>query len=169
MCIRDRYDSMAFSFPDETGKMISLSDNRFKDKVVLVQILGSWCPNCLEETKFYVECLKNNPSLDLEIIGLAFEYAPTQEKAFRSIQRLKDRLEVPYPILLAQYGTEDKKLANQKLPMLNHVLSYPTTIFIDKKGIVRRIHTGFNGKATGKKHDEYVSDFNSFVTTLNNE
>ena len=164
--IKDGYDGFEFSFPDESGKNVSLSDKRFQDKVVLVQIMGSWCPNCLEESQFYVNYLREHPHPDLEIVGLAFEYAPTQEKAFASIKRLKDRLGITYPILLAQYGTEDKKLANEKLPMLNHVLSYPTTIFIDKRGEVRRIHTGFNGKATGKKYEEYSTDFRSFVQSL---
>lgn len=164
--VKEGYDGVSFSFPDESGQLISLSDERFKDKVVLVQIMGSWCPNCLEETRYYVDYLKNNPNLDIEIVGLAFEYAPTESKAFASIKRLKERLKVPYPILLAQYGTEDKKLANEKLPMLNHVLSYPTTVFIDKKGAVRRIHTGFNGKATGDKYLEYIKDFEFFVSNL---
>lgn len=164
--IKEGYDGLEFSFPDENGNSISLTDERFKNKVVIVQIMGSWCPNCLEETRYYVDYLKENPSSQLEIVGLAFEYAPTKEKAFASIKRLKDRLEVPYPILLAQYGTEDKKLANEKLPMLNHILSYPTTIYIDKKGDVRRIHTGFNGKATGNKYLEYTKDFETFVSDL---
>ena len=167
--IKDGYDGISFSFPEASGKVISLADDRFKNKVVLIQILGSWCPNCLEETKFYVDYLKKYPNDDLEIVGLAFEYAPTQEKAFGSIQRLKDRLEVPYPILLAQYGSEDKKLANEKLPMLNHVLSYPTSIYIDKKGAVRRIHTGFNGKATGEKFIEFEKEFKTFLQELLSE
>jgi len=167
--LKDGYDGISFSFPDATGKEISLADERFKDKVVIVQILGSWCPNCLEETKFLVDYLNKYPNDDLEIVGLAFEYAPTQDKAFTSIQRLKDRLEVPYPILLAQYGTEDKKLANEKLPMLNHVLSYPTSIYIDKKGEVRRIHTGFNGKATGEKFIEFEKEFKIFLQELLSE
>ena len=164
--IKEGYDGLAFSFPDADGNLISLEDDRFKDKVVLVQIMGTWCPNCLEESKYYVNYLNEHPDQDLEIIALAFEYAPTPEKAFESIQRLKDRLGINYPIVLAQYGTEDKKLAQEKLPMLNHVLSYPTTIFIDKKGAVRRIHTGFNGKATGEKHEEFKAEFESFVTGL---
>lgn len=167
--IKEGYDGLEFSFPVQSGKRISLKDDRYKNKVVLVQIMGSWCPNCLEESKYYVNYLKEHSNTDLEIIGLAFEYAPTKEKAFQSISRLKDRLGVTYPIALAQYGTEDKKLANEKLPMLNHVLSYPTTIFIDKKGVVRRIHTGFNGAATGEKYLEFTKDFEGFVQILLDE
>jgi len=160
------YDRLAFAFPDATGKKVTLDDERFKNKAVIVQIMGTWCPNCLDETKFLVDYLKKNPNLNLEVVGLAFEYAKTAEGAFKSIQRLEERIGVNYPILLAQYGTSDKEEAQKKLPMLNHVLSYPTTIFIDKKGEVRKIHTGFNGPATGGKFVEFKTEFDTFLKEL---
>ena len=164
--LKEGFDRFEFSFPDTEGNMISLSDDRFKDKVVVVQIMGTWCPNCLEETQYYTEYLKGNPSRDLEFVALAFEYAGTKEKAIKGINRLKEAVGVPYPILLAQYGSSSKEKANEKLPMLNHVLSYPTTIFIDRKGEVRKIHTGYNGKATGEKHTQYKTDFEYFLSQL---
>lgn len=167
--LREGYDKFDFSFPNSEGKMVSLSDPNFKDKVILVQIMGTWCTNCLDETRFYVDFLKNNPDLDVQIVGLAFEYAKTQEKAFEGIRRLKEREDVPYPILLAQYGTSNKQKANEKLPMLNHILSYPTTIYIDKKGEVRKIHTGFNGPATGEKYEQFKEQFAATVQGLANE
>ena len=167
--LKEGFDKLAFSFPDATGSMVSLDDDKFKNKVVLVQVMGSWCPNCLDESKFYVDYLKKNPDLDLEIVALAFEYAKTKEGAFKSISRLKDRIRIDYPILLAQYGSSDKDLAQEKLPMLNHVLSYPTTIFIDKEGAVRKIHTGFNGPATGEKFTEFKTEFDVFVKELHDE
>lgn len=165
--IKEGYDSFDFEFPDLDGHIVSLQDEEFKEKVVLVQILGSWCPNCIEESKFYRDYMANHPEGDFKVIGLAFEYAKTEETAIKSIKRLKDRLELPYPILLAQYGEgADKIKAHEKLPMLNHVLSYPTSIYIDKKGSVRRIHTGFNGKATGEKYLEFKDEFDMFIKTL---
>lgn len=164
--LREGYDKFDFSFPDPSGNKIDMSNPRFKDKVVLVQIMGTWCTNCLDETRFYVDYLKQHPDLDLEMVGLAFEYAKTEEKAFEGIERLKEREEVPYPILLAQYGTSNKQLANDKLPMLNHILSYPTTIYIDKNGEVRKIHTGFNGPATGEKFEEFKVKFNKTIEEL---
>jgi len=164
--LNEGYDRVNFSFPDVNGDLISLDDPQFQDKVVIIQIMGTWCPNCLDESKFLVEYLKENSQNDLEVIALAFEYARTEEAAIKGITRLKDRLGISYPILLAQYGSSDKKTANEKLPMLNHILSYPTTIFIDKTGQVRRIHTGFNGPATGEKYIEFKQDFKDFVNTL---
>lgn len=167
--LREGYDKLDFSFPDETGKMVSLSDSRFKDKAVLIQIMGTWCTNCLDETRFYVDFLKNNPNLDVQFIGLAFEYAKTEEKAFEGIKRLKEREEVTYPILLAQYGTSNKQKANEKLPMLNHILSYPTTIYIDRNGEVQKIHTGFNGPATGEKFEQFKQQFDETLEKLTGE
>ncbi|SDQ70426.1 peroxiredoxin family protein [Flagellimonas zhangzhouensis] len=164
--LREGYDKFDFSFPDPSGTKMDMSNPRFKDKVVLVQIMGTWCTNCLDETRFYVDYLKKHPDLDLEMVGLAFEYAKTEEKAFEGIKRLKEREDVPYPILLAQYGTSNKQLANDKLPMLNHILSYPTTIYIDKNGEVRKIHTGFNGPATGEKFEEFKVKFNQTIEEL---
>lgn len=164
--IKDGYESLSFSFPDAKGNLVSLTDKQFENKVVVVQIMGTWCPNCLDETKFLVAYLNANKNKNVEVVGLAFEYSKTEELAFKSIERLSDRVGVPYPILLAQYGTSDKNKAQEKLPMLNHILSYPTTIFIDKKGKVRRIHTGFNGPATADKYDAFKKDFNSFVDKL---
>jgi Peroxiredoxin len=167
--LRDGYKKLDFSFPDETGKMVHLSDPRFKGKPVLVQIMGTWCTNCLDETRFYVDFLEKNPDLDVQFIGLAFEYAKTEEKAFEGIKRLKEREDVPYPILLAQYGTSNKQMANEKLPMLNHILSYPTTIYIDKDGQVSKIHTGFNGPATGDKFEQFKQQFDETLQSLTGE
>ncbi|MBR9854304.1 MAG: TlpA family protein disulfide reductase [Algicola sp.] len=164
--LREGYDKFDFSFPNTEGEVVTMEDPIFKNKTVLVQIMGTWCPNCLDETRFYVDFIKNNPDLDLQFVGLAFEYAKTEEKAFEGIQRLKEREEVPYPILLAQYGTSNKQKANEKLPMLNHILSYPTTIYIDKNGDVRKIHTGFNGPATGDKFIEFKKEFNKTIKEL---
>ena len=164
--LKEGYDRIEFSFPDSEGNTVSLSDSRFQDKVVLVQIMGTWCPNCLDESTFFSEYYKKQKDKDLEIVALAFEYAKTEENAFKNIERLKNDVGIEYPILLAQVGTSSKAKANEKLPMLNHVLSYPTTIFIDRAGKVRKIHTGFNGPATGEKFTEFKKEFDAFVKQL---
>jgi len=167
--LNEGYDKVAFTFPDADGNMVSLDDERFKNKVVLVQIMGTWCPNCLDESKYYAEFYKNKKDKDIEIVALAFEYAKTKASAINNIKRLKENTGINYPILLAQYGSSSKVKAQEKLPMLNHVLSYPTTIFIDKKGVVRKIHTGFNGPATGGKYVAFKAEFEAFVSELLNE
>lgn len=164
--LKEGYDKVSFSFPDVNGNMVSLNDERFKNKVVLIQIMGTWCPNCLDESKYYADFYKKNKDKDIEIIALAFEYTKTEAAAIKNIKRLQDNTGIDYPVLLAQFGSSSKEKAQEKLPMLNHVLSYPTTIFIDKKGVVRKIHTGFNGPATGEKYVAFKKEFEAFVGGL---
>jgi thiol-disulfide isomerase/thioredoxin len=163
--LKPGFQSIDFSFPDETGKMISIKDERYKNKVTIVQVLGSWCPNCMDETRFLAEFKKKNPSV--EIIGLAFEKSLEPAFVNPKIQRLKTRFGVTYPILLA--GKNDKVDASDKLPMLNKIISFPTTIIIDKKGIVRQIHTGFSGPGTGEYYNKFVEEFTRFVEKLEKE
>jgi thiol-disulfide isomerase/thioredoxin len=164
--LKEGHDTFEFSFPDTSDKMVSSTDERFKNKVIIVQLMGSWCPNCLDESKYYSEYYREHKDQNIEFVALAFEYAKTKGKAFKSLDRLKHSIGIEYPMLLAQFGTVNKGEAQKKLPMLNSVLSYPTTIFIDKKGKVRKIHTGFNGPATGEKYIEFKTDFEAFVDGL---
>lgn len=166
--LKKGYDKIAFAFLDLNGKELTLENTRFKDKVTIIQIMGSWCPNCLDESKYLSKYYKENKDKGVELVALAFE-AADQERAVKNLNRLKDALGINYPILIAQTGTTSKKEAAEKLPMLNHVLSYPTTIFIDKKGKVRKIHTGFNGPATGEKYTQFTTEFESFVAELTAE
>ncbi|MEZ4796134.1 MAG: TlpA disulfide reductase family protein [Flavobacteriaceae bacterium] len=167
--INEGYDTFNFSFPNLEGNMVSITDEKFKNKVVLVQLMGSYCPNCLDETKFYSKFYEANKDKGLEIVALAFENAKTKEKAIKGINRMKERVGLNYEILLAQIGTNDKGKAQEKMPMLNKVVSYPTTIYLDRTGKVRKIHTGFNGPATGEKYESFKVEFEVFLNTLLSE
>lgn len=157
---------LQFSFPDNHGEMRSLDDPGFQNKVVVVQLMGTWCPNCLDETRFLVDYLHRHQGEDLRVVALAFEYAKTEEKAFRAIDRLKQQVGVSYPVLLAQYGGANKDAAHGKLPMLDEVTAYPTTLILDRQGLVRRIHTGFDGPATGAAYDRFRMEFDSLIQQL---
>lgn len=147
--LKPGYDAFDFSFPDTTGQMVSMND--FQGKPVIVQILGSWCPNCMDETAYYVQLKNQFP--ELQIVGLAYERSNVLEEAKPAMRKMMQDLKVNYPILLA--GTWSKKEAAESLPMLNHVMSFPTSIFIDAKGEIRRIHTGFYGPGTGQYFENY--------------
>jgi len=162
--LKPGYSSVDFAFENMDGGTISLSDDKFKDKVVIVQIMGSWCPNCMDETAYLVSLHRKFHPRGLEIVSLAFEKSDNRETNIRSLKRLKEHFDVPYDILLA--GKSSKKEAASKLPMLNHVLSFPTSIFIDRKGKVREIHTGFAGPGTGEYYQEFVEETDRFVTQL---
>ncbi len=161
--LKPGYNSVSFAFENPDGKVISLDNPEYKGKVKIVQIMGTWCPNCWDETRFLVDYLNTNSHPNLAVIALAFERHTTKEKANEVIRTYKKRFGMSYEVVHA--GLADKQKANEVLPMLNHVLSYPTMIFLDANNKVVKIHTGFNGPATSK-YEEFKEDFNSFVRKL---
>lgn len=165
--LKDGFDRIAFSFPDVGGKKISLTDDKYKNKVVILQLFGTWCPNCMDETKFLAPWYKENNKRGVEIIGLAYERKDDFTYASERVKKMVDKFDVPYDFVIA--GTNDKEKASQTLPMLNKVVAFPTTIFIGKDGKVKKIHTGFSGPGTGPYYDQFIEHFNETVNELLNE
>lgn len=154
-----------FTFPDAfTGKPVSLKDARYKGKVVVVTILGSWCPNCIDEATFLSPWYKANKDRGVEIIGLSFERKNDAAFAKTRLEALKTRFGIDYPLLFA--GLSDNNYVKSVLPSLTDFISFPTTIFIDKNGNVSKIHTGYSGPATGKYYEAFVKEFNHDIDTL---
>src|SRR5690606_21521466 len=166
--LREGLNSLDFRFPDTDGKIVSLADERFMNKVVVLQFLGSWCHNCMDETAFLSPFYKEYNEKGLEIIGLAYERYAEPERAKKAVKNLIDRFEVTYPVLLTGYTNKPGEVL-KSLPALENFSAFPTTILIDKKGIVRSIHTGFSGPATGDRYTEYVTNFESTIKELLSE
>lgn len=162
--LKPGYETLSFSLPDLEGNTVSLSDERYKGKVVIVSILGSWCPNCLDEMAFLAPWYEENKGRGVEILGIAFERKDDEAYAKKAIDQLKERYHTGYPILFG--GAVGKENVAGALPELDNFSSYPTTIFIDKQGKVRTIHTGFNGPATGLFYEEFIKEFNALVDSL---
>jgi thiol-disulfide isomerase/thioredoxin len=162
--LKPGYKQLSFTFPDLSGRQVSLSDPKYRGKVVVVQLMGSWCPNCMDETAYLAPFYRRHRNRGLEIIGLGYEQSPEFALASKRLKRLKDRYQIDYDILVA--GVRDPESAASTLPMLNHVLAFPTTIILDRKGEVRRIHTGFSGPGTGKYYEEFIRDFETTINKL---
>ncbi len=112
-----------------------------------------------QKSKIYTNDLVDyNHAIDL------YENKPDFEYAKDRVEIMKEKMNVDYDFVIA--GTSTTKSVSESLPMLENVISFPTTIIIDKKGKVRRIHTGFSGPATGAYYEKFVDDFNGFVKEL---
>lgn len=160
--LKEGYSKMEFSFPDENENLISLEDERFKNKVVVIQITGSWCPNCMDETSYMSEVAEKYKNKDLAIVALSFERQPDPQNFKINIDRLKNHFGIDYLYLNAGLP----KNASDALPMLNHVMGFPTTIILNKKHEVAEIYTGFNGPATGQLFLGYQKDFEELIDAL---
>lgn len=162
--LKKGYDKLAFRFPNINGDTLSLEDARFQGKPTIVQLTGSWCPNCMDETRFFVDVYKEYKSKGLEIIAIDYEIINDFKTFQKNVARIEKDLGIEYPIVFG--GPAKKSEAAKTLPMLNHIMSYPTAIFIDKNGKIREIHTGFSGPGTGDLYQEYVDKTIALVEQL---
>ena len=162
--IRPGYEGVEFEFPDLDGTAVAFPSEEFEGKVVIVTISGSWCPNCHDEAEFLSEFYNEGGYENLEIIALMYEHVREREPSVTQVRRFRERYDIQFRTLLAGYS--DKREAAETLPMLNHILAYPTTIFIGKDGHVRRIHTGFTGPGTGEHFEAFKEEFITYVEGL---
>jgi thiol-disulfide isomerase/thioredoxin len=162
--LKEGYEKLEFTFPDVNGNKVSITDPQFQNKVVLVQLFGTWCPNCMDETKFLGPWYEKNRDAGVEIIGLAFESKPDFDYASSRVKKSMEKLNASYTFLIA--GESNKQKASEALPALNQVIAFPTLIYLDKKGKVRHIHTGFNGPGTGVYYERWVDEHNQLIKEL---
>jgi peroxiredoxin len=162
--LKDGYKSLDFSFPDVNGNLVSLKDKKFQNKVVIITITGSWCPNCIDEAGFLAPWYKINQKRGVEAIAIHYERQTDSAFVTKALTRFRKRFDITYTQVIA--GKADKQYVASSLPALNTFLAFPTTIIIDKKGKVAKIHTGYSGPATGKYYDEFVKEFNLEIDAL---
>jgi thiol-disulfide isomerase/thioredoxin len=162
--VKNKDEKLNFSFPDLKNKQVSLSDKKFENKPVLIQVMGSWCPNCMDESVYLSEIYKQYKNEGLEIIALAFEKTSDPEKAKKQVSRMKERLKIPYDILIT--GRTGKEKATEVLSSLNKITAFPTTIFLNRQHQVAKVHTGFSGPATGKEYELFKERTEGLIKNL---
>lgn len=160
-------EALRFSFPGLDGKTVSNTDELFKNKVVAVSITGSWCPNCHEESPFLQEMFNRYGKEGFQPVALAFEYSGDAARDLEQVKIFAKRHSLKYPVLLA--GSTEEGQIQQKLPQLINFGAYPTTIFIGRDGLVKRIHAGFEGRATGERFTRLKSELEELIKELLNQ
>ncbi|TMI96260.1 MAG: TlpA family protein disulfide reductase [Bacteroidetes bacterium] len=155
-----------FTFNDLEGKPVSINDERFKNKVVVVQLMGSWCPNCMDETKFLSDFYNKYRSKGVEIVSLAYEYSTDIERSRKSLSKFQKLFNVQYPMLITGVTSTDEQKTEKTLPQLSSIQSFPTSIFLDRKGNVKEVHSVFYGPGTKQYFEEYKKIFTNIVEGL---
>ncbi|QGW27320.1 redoxin family protein [Phnomibacter ginsenosidimutans] len=157
---------LQFRFPDLDSNMVSLTDDRFKGKVTIVQIMGSWCPNCMDETKFLSDYYNGQKMPQVEIVSLAYELSTDFTRSAASLRKFKQRFNVRYPMLITGVKSADPDKAAKTLPQLTDIKYFPTTIFIDKQGRVRKVHNGFYGPGAPEYFEAFKKEFYATMQAL---
>jgi peroxiredoxin len=162
--MKDPAEKLQFAFPDLDGKTVALTDGRYAGKVVIVALAGSWCPNCHDEAAFLAQLYRELRGEGLEVVSLMFEHFGDFAQAAAATRRFRDKFGIEYTTLVA--GTSDKDDAARALPQLTGVFAFPTTIWVDRSGTVRKLHAGFSGPATGEHYTELTREFTAFTRPL---
>ncbi len=157
-------EQITFSFPNLEGQTVSLSDPKFLNKPVIIQVMGSWCPNCMDETAYLSQVYRQYNPKGLEIVALAYERTADFEKAKNNVTRLRTKYGAGYEFLIT--GLSGAAKASESLPFLNKISAFPTTIVLDRKHHVRSVYTGFSGPATGKAYEQYKAKTESLIQQL---
>ena len=159
--VKDPSEPFRFSFPDLAGRIVSNEDAQFRGKVVLVNISGSWCPNCHDEAPFLAALHRKYRSSGLEVVTLSFEEAdqlanPTRLRAFIG------QYGIGYTVLLA--GVPDD--AETKVPQAVNLNAFPTTFILGRDGRVRAVHTGFPSPGSGAFYTKAERDITEQIERL---
>ncbi len=153
-----------FAFPDLEGRIVTNADPRFQGKVVMVDIFGTWCPNCQDAAPTLLELYRTYHAQGFEAVSLAYEVTGDPEVDGVLVRRFRDKFGIPWPMLLA--GVNESELTAATLPQLEGFTAYPTLLFLDRTGRVRMVHAGFYGPATGVQHTKLKADLHSYVENL---
>lgn len=159
--VRDPKEPFTFTFPDLNGKQVSNTDDRFRNKVVVAVVTGTWCPNCHDEAQYLVQLYKKYRDKGLEIVALDFEEPEQQEELSRARAFVK-KYGVEYPYLLAGAPAE----MWEKVPQGVNLNTWPATFFIGRDGLVKRIHAGFAAPASGVFHQQLKEEFTATIERL---
>ena len=159
--VKDPSEAFQFSFPDLNGHVVTNADARFRGKVVLVNITGSWCPNCHDEAPFLAALYKKYRDQGLEIVALSFEEGDQLKDPAR-LRAFIQKYGIEYTVLL---GGEPGD-AKDKLTQAVNWNSWPTTFFLGRDGRVRQVQAGFPSSASGELYRQAKVEFTTEVERL---
>jgi thiol-disulfide isomerase/thioredoxin len=159
--------AFAFSGLSLNGDTVRHTDDRFKGKALIVDIMGTWCHNCLDESPVLQRIQEKFAKDGLEIVGLSFEISDDPAQGKKNLQLFKDRFGLTYTLLFCG-SLDDANIKRQIHRQLDNFFAYPTTIFIDKNHTVQAIHSGFKGPGTGEEFQRQIREFEELAAKLVN-
>ena len=159
--VRDPNEIFTYKFADTHGKVLSNEDPKFKGKVVLAIVTGTWCPNCHDEAQYLVELYAKYHSQGLEIVALDFE-EPDQQQSLKRVNAFIKQYKVPYTYLIAGDPSE----MWDKVPQAVNLTTWPATLFVGRDGRVKATHAGFASPASGVYYTQLKDEFTSNIERL---
>ena len=157
-------DLGSLSYPDLEGKPRRLDDPAFAGKARILELFGSWCPNCNDAAAYLTELDERYADRGLSILGLGFELTGDFERDAGQLRTYIDHHGIEFPVLVA--GLSEKDAASRAFPLVDRVRAFPTTIFLNGDGTVRAVHSGYSGPATGPAHERLRREFVDLIEEM---
>ncbi len=155
-----------FEFFDLDGNKFSIGDPAFSSKNKIIQIMGTWCPNCRDESEFLKEEIFTRLGEHWLVLAIAFERFKEKQKAFEQLKRYRDQLKLPYSIYYGGHAHKDS--ASAVFHQLTGITAYPSLLILDKQNRLKYSHTGFDGPAT-PVFDAFRHEFLDRIEKVNKE
>jgi thiol-disulfide isomerase/thioredoxin len=160
----DPLGRVPFSRDEQRLELEALRDPRFTGKPVIVEIFGTWCPNCNDHAPVLAELYRSYRARGLEILGVAYEDSSEPGYKKRRVQEFKKKHGIEWDVVIADSTLED--LAQEGWAGLTPIEGVPVTIFLNPDHTVHAIYSGFSGPATGKLHQEAKAQFEKLTAEI---
>lgn len=157
-------DLASVKFLGLDGKRHSLDDDGYRGKPRVIEVFGTWCPNCHDAADVLNDLHQTYAAQGLAVIGVAFEATGKFERDAKQVRRFIDRHDVKYPVWLG--GKRPQGATDAVFPLLDRIRAYPTTLFVSRDGKIVAVHTGFSGPATGEAYLRLRATFERHVQEL---
>lgn len=152
-----------FTFENTEGQKVSLDDEKFRGKIKIVSIMGTWCPNCMDEAVFLKEYFSMHPDTQVTKIAIGFERYRERERSVEALRRFKNKMNIDGDVLYGGYYSKEESA--MALPFLEKIISYPTILFINEENKIVKVYTGFNGPAT-PQYENFKKEFEQLLNEM---
>ena len=162
--LKPGYDKIDFKLPNENGDTVTWEDLNLDGKVVIIDIMGSWCPNCMDAGRAIHQLVSKYSVDQIVVLPVAYEISSDFGASKKHIDKMLKDLDMKPHFLFG--GKAAVQNTSDDFPMLNGIMSYPTLIFIGPDRKVEDIYTGFYGPGTGKYYDQFMDHTDSLLSRL---
>lgn len=108
----------------QDGKEVRFSEFT-KDKYVLLNFWGTWCPPCRRELPDLISIAKEMEGKSLVVMGAAMERSQSMNEAMQVVSEFWESQQLYYPVVIGTQGLAEA---------YGGIQAYPTTFLINKNG-----------------------------------
>lgn len=123
---------------------------KLRGKIVLLDFWAIWCGPCISTFPRLRQWSEKYGGNDFEIIGVTQYYGSAEGKPLTQLQELdyltefKKKYKMPYAIAVTKQGEDNAKF---------DINAYPTTILLDRQGVVRYVGIGAGAEESANLED----------------